>query len=148
MANHSGRPTFRSRFCTAFNHEVDDPNEYMVHFAKRRKDELIIESQVCGWCYKLHYENCEKPKFRSRLPKLSNVRITQLYTKSPATGAREGAGEAEAVCGSVVLQMVVQGPSTAPPVALELTAGKTLIEMELKNGFSAAVKSDRERWRN
>ncbi|EDV56769.2 uncharacterized protein Dere_GG22836 [Drosophila erecta] len=98
MANHSGRPTFRSRFCTAFNHEVDDPNEYMVHFAKRRKDELIIESQVCGWCYKLHYENCEKPKFRSRLPKLSNVRITQLCTLMAAGEVRNVARNAAKTC--------------------------------------------------
>jgi len=49
----------------------------------------------------------------------------------------------------MVVQMVVQGPSAAPPVALEqLTAGKTLIEMELKNGFAAGVKLDRELWRN
>lgn len=55
-----------------------------------------------------------------------------------------------AVCGSgQMVQMVVQGPSAAPPVALEqLTAGKTLIEMELKNGFAAGVKLDRELWRN
>jgi len=33
--------------------------------------------------------------------------------------------------------LVAQGPSADPPLALELTAGKTLIEMELKNEFPA-----------
>ncbi|XP_039483678.1 uncharacterized protein LOC120446671 [Drosophila santomea] len=91
MANEAGKPNLRSRFCTVLNHEVLDPNEYMVHFAKRRKGELIIGSQVCGWCYKMDFENLETPKSsRKQSPKRSDARSTS----SP--GAEEGTGGAGA----------------------------------------------------
>ncbi|XP_043643576.1 uncharacterized protein LOC122613454 [Drosophila teissieri] len=127
MANEPGKPTLRSRFCTVLDHEVLDPNEYMVHFAKRRKDELIIESQMCGWCYKLDFENLETPKLSGKQsPKLSDARISQRSTSPPGAGG--GTGGAAAGAGAEI-----PGPSTSSDAlvrGIQPWLGKSIASLE------------------
>lgn len=88
MANNPGKPEkSRPRFCTLLNHEVVDPKEFMVHFAKRRKNEIIIQGQVCGWCYNIDYLKDEKTKFKKKRPNLSDASVTKQRTTSPRRGA-------------------------------------------------------------
>ncbi|KMY95986.1 uncharacterized protein LOC6735835 [Drosophila simulans] len=77
----------RSRFCTLLHHDVVDPKEFMVHFAKRRKNEIIIEGQVCGWCYNIDYLNDENTKYKKKRPKLPDGKVTKRGKTSPRGGA-------------------------------------------------------------